>query len=263
MIVSPCSICGDIGRVYNTTTDSVINCVCWPQKVGVRALEKAGIRRDYWDATFELFDPRQEYPNQQQVLDFCRLYADKWLENKEEGRCLSILGPKTSMGKSHLAVAICHHLIKTYWTKSVVDQDVCMFVNVTNWFLEWNRFHAKFPAPPHGSPLWADLAANPEFTGTKSALGRKEDRMFSTELLVLDDLSKFDPHQSRLDKLYAVIDHRVSNRLPIVVTDNTPSWAMISKKFGDDYGPPIADRLARNGDTVVVELPMLKRRKKS
>lgn len=254
-----CDICGGIGRVYDPASDTMIFCVCWPKRIALLAREKAGIGRDYLDATFEAFEPRQEFPNQQQVLDQCRAYARDWPTVKAEGRCLSILGSRTTMGKSHLAVSICLSLIDGYWTQSVVDQDVCMFVNVTNWFNDWRKFYEKYPPLPDNSSQWQDLLDNVEYRSVRGALARREDRMTKTELLILDDVSVFEPTAKRLERLYDVVDYRVRNRLPIVVTDNKSSWTEIGKKFGDEFGARIADRFARNGDTLVIELPIEKK----
>lgn len=255
------------GLIYDRATDKTGNCpVCWAEKVSLLAREKAGIRRDYWDATFDIFEPRQEFPNQQQVLDFCRLYAEQWPTVKGEGRCLTILGTNSGMGKSHLAVSICLELIKKHWTRSVSDQDVCLFVNVTNWFLDWANFYRRFPPPPSRSPLWADLLENHEYVQQKDFLTRRDARMFATELLVLDDLTAFDSadRASRLERLYNLIDNRQSEGRPIVVTDNLSKWSAISAKLGDEYGPRIVDRLNRNGDTIVIEKLLSKKgRKKS
>lgn len=259
LLVAGCS-CDGSGRVHNPETGNMKPCACWPVRTALLAREKANIDIDYLDATFEVFEPRQEYPNQQYVLDYCRAYADQWPAVKAEGRCLAILGQRASMGKSHLATSVCLSLIEKHWTVSVADQDVCLFVNVMNWFMSIRLFADKFPTPAKGSPTWDDLMENVEYRRERDRLARFDQRMLSTELLILDDLTRFDPTPSRLDRLYNVVNHRVSNRLPIIITDNLPSWDKISEKLGADYGPPIVDRLRRNGDTLVVETPMSKKK---
>ena len=264
MVIPPCSICDGSGRVYSYAARESVFCICWANRTSLLARDVAGIRRDYWDATFESFEPRQEYPNQQAVLNFAKAYAADWETVKSEGRCLTILGAKSSMGKSHLAVAICLDIMGRYWTQSTIDQDVCLFVNVASWFLDWRLFLEKFPSPPKGSPLWDGYLSNPAYIAEKSQLGKRDDRMLTTELLVLDDLSRFEVNEKRLERLYHVVDRRISNGLPIIVTDNNSTWAQVSRKLGDDYGPPITDRFIRSGETVIVELPMSKKgRKKS
>lgn len=263
MILPHCPRCDQSGRVFVPETRSFGFCECYPRLISLLSREKAEIRSDYWEATFDIFEPRQEFPNQQQVLDFCRAYAAQWPGVKASGRCLTILGAKTTMGKSHLAVAIALEISKNYWTRSL-DQDVCLFVNVTNWFKDWSDFKERFPSPAQGSPLWDDLFTNPEYRKMRDHLAEREARMKTTELLILDDLAAFESTPRRLERLYDLVDFRVSNRLPIVSTDNRSSWAQISNKLGGDQGPRITDRLIRNGETVVVEMAISKRgRKKS
>lgn len=258
-----CVSCKDSGRVYDPISDTVIRCSCWPERTARLALEKAGIYPEYRASTFDDIIPRPEFPNQQQVVDFCRAYAAKWPEIKAEGRSLAILGQQPSMGKSHLASSICLELIKNHWTRSVVEQDVCLFVNVSNWFYGWKRHWSRYPPAERGTPEWQDQMDDSRCRTERKALSALDERMFTTELLVLDDLTRFDVSERKnLDKVYALVDHRLGHGLPIVVTDNLATWPEISRKLGADYGPPITDRFQRNGDTLVIEMPLTKRGKK-
>ena len=254
-----CEKCRDSGMApgnfFDPAIGAVIDCPgCWSRRVSGRAVVKANIFARYTEATFEDFDRNKEFLNQEEVVSKCFAYAEDWDKVKAGGLCLSILGLKPGMGKSHLASAICHKLIVERWKQSVADQDVCLFVNVNTWFGDWSRLYLSHP----GEERYSD----PEFLDRQKVLGQRESRMCTTELLVLDDVSKFDRERKKLEKLYGVIEHRVSHGLPIVVTENADSWGEVAERLGPEFGPVIVDRLCRSGDTVVIKVPLVRRGKK-
>jgi len=264
VVILDCPSCQSRGRVYDPISDTVVRCACWPKRTALLALEKANIAPEYRESTFAEIIPRPEFPNQKDVIDTCRAYAQDWAKVKVEGRCLAILGKESSMGKSHLAVSICLDLIERFWTESVIDQDVCMFVNVeAGWFRPWQIHFSRYPGVDRGTSEWNDRMDDPEFWRERKVLNAFDSRMRSTELLVLDDLAKFDrSRRGNLEKLYSVIEHRASHGLPMIVTENAESWDQLSEKLGPEFGPPITDRIKRNGDLVVVQMPLTTKRRR-
>lgn len=255
----PDGLCDGGGEVYNAEVNRWFRCTCHSRMIPSLAREKAGIPRNYYDADFTEFDA---IPSQAPVLAKVKDWADNWEENRRSGHGLAILGSTTGLGKSYLAIAACLSIMERHWTTSVIDQDVCLFVNVMNWFDSWHRFYAMFPPTEKGSALREEQMENREFSSASKKLSTRDERMFKTELLVLDDISKFEPRANRLDRLYSVIDHRTSNGLPTIVTDNLSTWPRIASKLGDLYGPPITDRLARTTDTLVIESSLVRKKKK-
>jgi len=255
----PDNRCDGSGEVYDPGLNRCFRCTCHSRMIPSLAREKAGIPRNYYDADFTEFDA---IPTQAPVLAAVKDWADNWEENRRSGHGLAILGSTTGLGKSYLAIAACLSIMQRHWTKSVLDQDVCLFVNVMNWFDSWHRFYAMFPPAEKGSALREEQMESMEFSSTSKKLSIRDERMFTTELLVLDDLSKFEPKTNRLDRLYSVIDHRTANALPMIVTDNLSTWPRIAAKLGDMYGPPITDRFARSTDTLVIESALKKKGKK-
>lgn len=255
-----CAYCRDSGmppgNVYDVAQRVVVLCVCWTQRISAWAVPKANIYKRYLTASFDMI-PNERFVNQAQVIERCRAYVADWLHVKHEGICLSILGSEPGMGKSHLASAVCNALIKTYWTKSVESQDVCLFINVNAWFESWPSLYARYPGTE-------DRFNDSQFLAEKAMLAERESRMRSTDLLVLDDLTKFNvSHRENVQKLFGVVEHRVINGLPILVTENADSWDQVAAKLGVEFGPMIVDRLVRNGDAIFVEMPeVVKRGKK-
>lgn len=260
-----CALCRDSdlppGRFYNVESGTVQRCACWPERTAILAVSKANIASEYREASFDEIDLDPKYPNQAEVVDLCRAYAHEWPRVKIEGRSLAIFGRKSSMGKSLLASAICNHLIKNYWTDSVDGQDVCLFLNVQQWFEGWRHHLNKYPWSEHGSEH--DRAGDPNFWRERKALNVLDERARTTELLVLDDMAKFNVGDRRnLEKLYGVVEHRASNGLPMVATENAEAWEEIAVRLGPDFGPPIVDRIARNGHMAVIQEAMARKKKK-
>jgi DNA replication protein DnaC len=258
----PYGICDGSGTVYDPIKYLNFRCHCWPDLVRWRALGQCGLPEDYQDKTFETLIPDPKYPNQQAVLDRAKGYAREWPVVKNSGECLAIVSPRTGMGKSHLAAAICIYLIEHWWTESVSDQDVCFFVHVPEWFNAWTRHFLRFPPHPAGSKTEDTRYDNPAYHQENDKLSAFEDRMINTELLILDDMSRFEPTNFRLTKLFNVVEKRTANNKPIIITDNVTSWTDVKNKLGELYGSPIADRLDRKGDTLVIQIPLARKGRK-
>jgi len=253
--VSACPLCSGTNWVLIPDTGEMARCpICYAPTVAKGAVEKSEIRLKFWTATFDAYEAEEAIPDQAKALRAAMDYVAHWPQMKADGRGLALLGRGSGLGKSHLASSICHGLIKGYWTKSVADQDVCLFVNVSEWFGDWAAYWAKFPPTQNRD----DEGVSSEEQVLRSKLVYRDRRMFSTELLVLDDLTLFDKEPKRLDRLYALIDHRVANAKPIVVTDNHPTWAQVGERLGD-YGPRIVSRLQQAGDMVSISLPLKKK----
>lgn len=246
--VIDCPTCRDSGlrpgRFYSKEFDGVVNCPsCWPQRVSAWAVEKAGIRPLYRGATLDVYNPDGSLGSRQ-LFDRCVAYTYEWEAVKQTGRCLSLLGPE-GIGKSHLANAICHRLIEKFWTRSVDDQDVCLILSAHAWFSDWGALYSEFPDKESRN-------LDPQFTSRQESLAKRDRRLRETELLVIDDLSKFDLRREKLERLLALIEYRVSNCMPIVVTENAASWEEVKERLGSEFGPGIVDRLIRSGETVIV-----------
>ena len=246
-----CKYCwdSDLGPGRMTDIDGTPRpCCCWPQRVAEWAVTTANISKRDFSSKFSIFVPNDLYPNHKDVFDYCVDYAKSWLTTvKPQGRCLTLLGPECGMGKSYLAAAICHHLIENYWTKTTDTgvQDVCLFIGVGTWFEGWRDLYMRYPTD--------ERYGNQGFIAEQEPLGIREARMKTTELLVLEDLTKFDLERKHLVKLNNVIEHRIANRLPIIITDGADSPTQLSDILGPEFGPQIVSRISNAGDVLVIE----------
>jgi DNA replication protein DnaC len=91
------------------------------------------------------------------------------------------------------------------------------------------------------------------FARLGSGLGtdRREDAidvLIGAHPLVLDDLDKTRPTEYAAEHVFAAIDTRLTEGIPLLVTTNLGS-AEIAQKFPPPYGEAIASRLTRSGIT--------------
>lgn len=76
-----------------------------------RLMGRAAIPSRFENATFDSF--RAETEHKQHVLARCREYAEEFPQRLEDGRCLILIGPPGT-GKTHMAAAIAHHVVKAH-----------------------------------------------------------------------------------------------------------------------------------------------------
>jgi len=62
-------------------------------------------------------------------------------------------------------------------------------------------------------------------------------------LLILDDLGAEKSTDRALECLYSIIDGRIWNKAPMIVTTNYKPTKELSSRFGSEYGDRIASRL--------------------
>jgi DNA replication protein DnaC len=137
-------------------------------------------------------------------------YAKKLAGGSSEVKWLTLTG-QVDMGKTHLAVAICRE-----WLKRGV------------------------PARFADVPLLLDELRVGYSSDGDNSYQAKIDFFYNVPLLVLDDLGAEKPTGFAKEKLYAIINYRSMNGLPLVVTSNKP----LDEIPGDD-DHRIASRLRR------------------
>ena len=233
----PLGICDGSGIiVYEDNTYS--ECQCKKDTHVQNYLEKALIPTMYLNKTFADFDP--EHAGQVDILNEVRSYVNTWEDMKKNGIGMSFISRGTRLGKSHLACAVGHALIEKY-QKSIED-DIVLFVNLTNWIEKWKSFFARFSKENEEQGL-VDLA---EKQKEIDALCRLDTRMNSCDLLIMDDVGEVPGSAYVSSKLYSVVEYRTSNGKPMLITSNH-YWSDIASKYGDD-GVRITDRLRERSE---------------
>lgn len=241
------SVCGGTGFVHIDGTRQARECACRISQRPLLCREKAGIPKAYLDATFSNYEPEKKMPEQAVALKSLMAFVKNWPEHLEAGDCISILSPITRIGKSHLAIATGRGIIDRY--QESVEQDLVMFLNISNWVQSWKDYWIRWPVSMDDKKKYADQAWN-EAT---AQLSNRMQRMKSVSLLILDDLGEVRPESGVLNRLYDLVEHRTSQNLPIIVTANH-LWDAIIRRYGDE-SRRIVDRLRERsvGHTFIIE----------
>jgi len=264
--VCPHSMCDGSGRVFEDERQvGRIHCACWPDMIRALAMGMANIPPRYQGKDFSSTVVREQFPNYGNIVDFVKNYSMNWRQVRDSegwtradngGRCLAILSPKSGMGKTHLACAVMQQLIRDHWTESVCHQDVCFFVDPTEWFRKISDHYRKYPVLPRGTPQSDDQSLDKGCEASRKELGAYESRLYKTDLLVIDDFTRHKGgDEKRLERIFDVVNDRVKNRRATLITDNEPTLDRVAKNLGENYGYPIVTRIENNGDVVTIDLP--------
>jgi len=245
----PLNICDGSG-IITFEDNSFIECECSRAMHIQHYLGKALLPSAYKNKTFYDFDPKHE--KQTEILDKLIGYVRDWDILSKEGIGISLLSKETRIGKSHLACAVAHAIIEQ--NQKSIDQDIVLFINVTNWIDRWKAFYARF-----GKQVEEEFIDNDERQKEIDTLCSLDTRMNHADLLILDDIGEVPGSEYVSSKLYSVIEFRTSNNLSVLMTSNHP-WEIIANKYGDD-GIRITDRLKEKSSafTFYLDEPLIRK----
>ena len=153
-----------------------------------RMIKKSSLGKRFMSRTFNRFNVTDQ---NKEAFNIAYGYTKQFKERLKDGMGLLFIG-SYGTGKTHLAAAICHELIKN-------NHQPVFGTMVT---------------------LLGDIKAtfNQEQTvETEERLLRKYTKC---DLLIIDDLGKEKPTEWAMEKLYSIINNRYEECLPIVITTN-------------------------------------------
>lgn len=201
-----CNICGDSGVVFDSN-GNMKPCICWKKNQLSIKQKKAGLPIDLQNMTFNTFDlsyyPANEKPefshnNQYSYLDFAKnakAKAELFVRQITDYNTANIKGimfqGQVGSGKTHLAAAIANCLIK---------KNINVVFSVVPDFLDEMRM------------CYGNYG---EFNEV-SIMNRAK----NAEVLVLDDLGTHNFSEWTKNKLFSLINYRLNNRLPMIITTN-------------------------------------------
>lgn len=178
-------------------------------------VDDAGVPKGYRDITIDKFGPQNE--SQSTALDVCRRYVSKWGKISSEGLGIIFSGG-VGVGKTHLAISILRELIIEYQIEG-------KFVTVERWLSR--------------------------IRGAMDYIEQTQEELISSledcDLAILDELAVeyLTPWEEKT--LRRVIDYRVKNNLPILLTTNNSV-----EEIKSSLGPRLFSRL--RGKTGGVEM---------
>lgn len=200
-----CPICGDTGVVFDTNGQTH-PCICWKNKQLKQKQVNANIPKALQTMTFDNFDlsyyPTNENPELGFVTDKSYLTYAKNAKKEAENFVHSVINKDNNIqgimfqgqvgsGKTHLSAAIANSLLQN-------NQNV-LFLVVPDFLDEIRMSYGNFG----------------EFNENQLMKKAK-----NSNVLILDDLGNTNFSDWTKNKLFSLINYRVNNELPIIITTN-------------------------------------------
>lgn len=178
-------------------------------------LAEANIPRDYQKITIENNPVRREQPEVFERIDmWSKSFPRIFEEDGERIRSLYLFSPETGTGKTTTACAIANSFLIYYFIECMkrgiqpVDK-VVFYLDFNSFQLASNEANHPFSIPE-------------ERQRAKAIVTKSRITALNVPLLVVDDIGMRKPTDAFGSLVHDVINHRVTNRLPIVFTSNVP-----------------------------------------
>ncbi len=195
-----------------------------------------GIPIRFLPERFETFKPNRT-KSLKNIYNDCLDYAEKFSMGKPRGYRSIVMYSKWGVGKSHLASAIAHRVIDRW----ISDTDYCpvRYISEPKLFMRVrNTFNRQNIDGYHETELevYNELTAVP--------------------LLIIDDMGKEEVSDPRFVQrvLFAIINGRYDNMLPVVITANLDVDALERHLGGDRRNSASFDRLLEMTGNVFREI---------
>ena len=206
-VAAKCPLCGDSGVVFDKA-GNLKPCICWKNKQMQKKMQRAQLPPALQNMTFDSFDlsfyPANEMPSfthntQHSYLDYAKnaktkaeKFAKQVLMSGDLSQVQGIMFQgQVGSGKTHLSAAIANKLL-------VNNIDV-LFLVVPD-FLDEMRMS------------YGSLGEFNEITMMNKAK--------NAQVLILDDLGMHNFSQWTKNKLFTLINYRLNNQLPMIITTN-------------------------------------------
>lgn len=153
-----------------------------------RLIRNSNLGERFKSRTFEAFKVNND---NQSAFDTCKRYADNFNDIKGKGTGIIING-SYGAGKTHLAVAIAHEVIR-------------------------QGYQPIFGTAPN---LLDKVRTSYDGGDSKETEQQIINSYINCDLLIIDDLGKEKPTEWTLQKLYQILDTRYEKNKPVIITTN-------------------------------------------
>jgi DNA replication protein DnaC len=214
-----CSVCDDTGFKYierterGRTVKRATRCDCQLEQDSARLLEAAHIPLRYFDCNFAHYNP-PDAPSGS--LAEAKKAAESFAESYPDVHGGLLIVGDIGVGKTHLAVAILKQLIR--------NRVRCLFSDYRELLKQIQNSY------------------NPTVQETESDILRP---VFSSEVLVLDELGAVRPSEWVWDTVSLILNSRYNNKLTTIITTNYPDSPAAGANDGGDQLAKAAKRAAR------------------
>lgn len=214
-----CPVCKDTG------SHDGFYCRCYLDLIRETAKEELGVAPGLKKCTFDTFDPSL-YSNETDselsispqklargTLNFCREYAENF---SRSSRNIIMLG-KTGVGKTHLSLAI---------TNRVIDRGFDVYYASIHKIMD---------------------ALQKEQFSRERIEESIADRLYESDLLVIDDLGAEFSTQFTVAALYNIINTRLNASLPMIINTN-----LTLGELEERYSQRVASRIIGGSDCIML-----------
>ena len=174
--------------------------------------DRCNLGEKFLEKTFDTYDWKRE----QEAYQTCIKYARGFDKYRRAGRGLLLLSSEYGNGKTHLAGAIIHEVIERHLASCIFVRGCDMVEDVQA--VKWGR-PAKFAVKTYEN----------------------------CDLLVIDDIAKEGVTVATAKAYWRIIDYRVLNRKPIILTTNYSALTLLEAcddPAAVDTWKAVIDRLA-------------------
>ncbi len=225
-----CPVCHDTG------SHDGYYCKCYLELIKQTAKDELGISQSMKKCTFENFDVSlysEETDSELSVsprrlatgtLRFCKNYAEKFSRES----CSLLISGKTGLGKTHLSLAIAN---------KVIDRGFDVY---------YASIHTVM-----------DALQKEQFSREKvnESIG---DRLYESDLLILDDLGSEFSTQFTVASLYNIVNTRINSGRPMIINTN-----LTLPELEERYSQRVTSRILGTSERLLLVGTDIRQKKKS
>jgi DNA replication protein DnaC len=218
-----CPVCQDRGYVRPGET-----CACRKADAGLRRVTASGLSALQRQQSFENFELKW-YDNQVEagkIVEQMKIFAEALIRGDSPGN-LFLFGP-VGNGKTHLCSAVANRVLAAGKSVVYVRSDELLEEIRDEYYNRGDRGERQ--------------EKQERLESGESAAGKRTDRFFQADLLILEDLGAERLTDFAEEQLISLVDLRINWQKPWIITSH-----LIGEKFSKRYDQRLVDRVLGEG----------------